>query len=83
MRKFIKKPRLRAMDKQMQKYYARSPRFRAYVDRCAAQARVSAKEILRHALSREVAKMYHAAETEEAKIFQSGSSAYAPEGECV
>lgn len=83
MKNYINKLKMRAMDKQMQEYYARSPRFRAYVDRCAAQARVSAKEILRHALSREVAKMYQAAETEEAKIFQSGSTTYAPVGECV
>ena len=83
MNNFIKKLKMRAMDKQMQKYYARSPKFRAYVDHCAAQARVSAKEILRHALSREVARSYHEQEVQEDGRYQAGSSAYTPMGECV
>lgn len=58
-------------------------RLRGYVDRCAAEDKVTAEEILSRALTREVAKSYKQTDAEEAGRIPAGSSTYAPMGECV
>lgn len=68
------------MDKQMLRYYNRSTRFKDYVDKCCRKHRITVKEALGLALTREVAASYQA---EEAGRIPAGSSTYVPMGECV
>lgn len=65
MEKFIRKLKLRALNKQMQRYYNCSPRFREYVDRCSKTYGNTISETLSHALTREVAKYYQESDVEE------------------
>lgn len=58
----------------LKKLYEKEDRFRLYVDRWAANIGLAVDEILRQALTREVAKSY---------MDKKPGSAYMPMGECV